>query len=116
MTKRTFESGDGLDHPNDGAMVDVEFKGKYSGNKEFDNRSIKFNIGDGLDVVSNEKICICRIILHITYLAFLSLTGYPRGPGDRNLPDEEGGKSRAHGRPQVRVRKGRSQIEGGISN
>jgi len=50
VTKRTFESGDGLDHPNDGAMVDVEFKGKYSGNKEFDNRSIKFNIGDGLDV------------------------------------------------------------------
>ena len=52
MTKRTFESGDGLDHPNDGAMVDVEFKGKYSDSKVFDNRSIKFNVGDGLDVVS----------------------------------------------------------------
>ena len=52
MTKRTFESGDGLDHPNDGAMVDVEFKGKYGDSKVFDNRSIKFNVGDGLDVVS----------------------------------------------------------------
>ena len=52
VTKRTFESGDGLDHPNDGAMVDVEFKGKYGDSKVFDNRSIKFNVGDGLDVVS----------------------------------------------------------------
>lgn len=50
VTKRTFVSGDGLDHPNDGAMVDVEFKGKCGGKNVFDNRSIKFNVGDGLDV------------------------------------------------------------------
>ena len=57
VTKRTFETGDGLDHPNDGAMVDVELKGKYGENKEFDKRSLKFNVGDGLDVVSiNLKI------------------------------------------------------------
>lgn len=72
MTKRTFESGDGLDHPNDGAMVDVEFKGKYSGNKEFDNRSIKFNIGDGLDVVSNEKIYMYDYFTHYIFGFFVS--------------------------------------------
>ena len=26
VRKRTFAAGDGLDHPNDGAMVDIEFK------------------------------------------------------------------------------------------
>ena len=43
-TKRTFASGDGLDHPNDGAMVDVQFKGTMFGDgdkKAFDNRTIK---------------------------------------------------------------------------
>ena len=55
VTKRTFASGDGLDHPNDGAMVDVQFKGTIFGDgdkKAFDDRTIKFNVGDGLDVVS----------------------------------------------------------------
>ena len=55
MTKRTFASGDGLDHPNDGAMVDVQFNGTIFGDgdkKAFDDRTIKFNVGDGLDVVS----------------------------------------------------------------
>ena len=53
VTKRTFASGDGLDHPNDGAMVDVQFKGTFGDDKEaFDDRSTKFNVGDGLDVVS----------------------------------------------------------------
>jgi len=53
VTKRTFASGDGLDHPNDGAMVDVQFKGTIFGDgdkKAFDDRTIKFNVGDGLDV------------------------------------------------------------------
>merc|ERR1712117_1008101 len=53
VTKRTFASGDGLDHPNDGAMVDVQFKGTMFGDndkKAFDDRTIKFNVGDGLDV------------------------------------------------------------------
>ena len=61
VTKRTFASGDGLDHPNDGAMVDVQFKGTYGDDKKaFDDRTIKFNVGDGLDVVSwlREIICI----------------------------------------------------------
>ena len=26
VRKRIFTAGDGLDHPNDGAMVDIEFK------------------------------------------------------------------------------------------
>ena len=65
VTKRTFESGEGLDHPNDGAMVDIHFKGTMicgiEGKKEaFDDRTIKFNVGDGLDVVSRRRGIKCK--------------------------------------------------------
>ena len=50
VVKRVLEKGEGLDHPNDGAMVEVTVKGKLNG-KVFDERSTKFTIGEGPESV-----------------------------------------------------------------
>lgn len=48
IMKRVLEGGDGLDHPNDGGMVDVAVKGRCDG-KVFDERDMKFTVGEGPD-------------------------------------------------------------------
>lgn len=57
--KRTKKAGDGYDTPNDGSMVEIDLKG-FLGGKQFDDRQLKFELGEGLDhqVPRGAQLCI----------------------------------------------------------
>ena len=53
MTREVLQKGEKYDTPNDGATVQIDYKGSYNG-KVFDEKSVTFNINEGT------KICKCE--------------------------------------------------------
>jgi len=49
IVKRIKVAGEGYDQPNDGSQVEIEIKGSVGG-KVFDERTLEFEVGEGLDV------------------------------------------------------------------
>jgi len=49
IVKRIKTAGEGYDQPNDGSQVEIEIKG-ITGGKVFDERTVEFEVGEGLDI------------------------------------------------------------------
>lgn len=49
IVKRVKTAGEGYDQPNDGSQVEIEIKAS-AGGKVFDERTVEFEVGEGLDI------------------------------------------------------------------
>jgi len=49
IVKRIKTAGEGYDQPNDGSQVEIQIKGS-TGGKVFDERTVEFEVGEGLDI------------------------------------------------------------------
>ncbi len=49
VIKRTLETGEGLDHPNEESQVEVVIKGELHRGKLFDEREVSFSLGEGAE-------------------------------------------------------------------
>lgn len=50
IVKRTMEAGEGLDHPNDDSMVEIEIKGELADGTVIEERTVSFSLGEGQEL------------------------------------------------------------------